>query len=82
MFLKLQTKVTLQGALRQCQWREACIYFDMTEKKPLPPRDERQPEPAEPPEPEAEEPGQSTIFNVPPSHFERLVDEVLKKHKI
>lgn len=28
------------------------------------------------------DPGQRTILNVPPSKFEQLVDEVLKKHKI
>ena len=34
------------------------------------------------PQPEAEDAGQATIFNSQPSKFERMVDEVLKKHKL
>lgn len=50
-------------------------------KAPLARNDDK----AKKPEPPAEEPaegGQHTIFNVPPSRFEQLVDEVLKKHKL
>jgi len=54
----------------------------MAEKKPLPAKDQKSPKVPEPPAPETPDPGQATIFNTPPSRFERLVDEVLKKHKL
>jgi hypothetical protein len=54
----------------------------MKEEKPVPPPEQKKPKQEEPPAPEAPDGGQHTIFNTPPSRFERLVDEVLKKHKL
>ena len=54
----------------------------MSEPEKPPPKDPGKPaKPAIPP-PEAPDAGQNTILNVPPSRFERLVDEVLRKHKL
>ena len=50
-------------------------------KKPEP---KEQAPPAKPEVPPADVPdaGQNTILNVPPSKFERLVEEVLRRHKL
>jgi hypothetical protein len=56
----------------------------MPEKKKTPPADKKTASKQPPPKavPDTEDAGQATIFNVPPSAFERLVDDVLKKHKL
>jgi len=54
----------------------------MPDPKKSPPKNPAEPaKPATPP-PAAPDAGQNTILNVPPSKFERLVEEVLKKHKL
>ena len=54
----------------------------MPDSKKSPPKNPAEPaKPATTP-PAAPDAGQNTILNVPPSKFERLVEEVLKKHKL
>lgn len=50
-------------------------------KKPAP-KEQTPPAKPELPPPDTPDAGQNTILNVPPSRFERLVEEVLKKHKL